>query len=70
VLSFPEVATHPHIAGRGSVVTIDGVIQAAPAPRFSRSESLMPSPPPVGATDLGAVIGDWEKATDRPGALP
>jgi alpha-methylacyl-CoA racemase len=34
VLTMPEVAENPHIAARGSVRTIDGELQAAPAPRF------------------------------------
>ncbi|MBV8993003.1 MAG: CoA transferase [Pseudonocardiales bacterium] len=37
VLSFSEVPTHPHIAARHTITTLDGVLQAAPAPRFSRT---------------------------------
>lgn len=40
VLSFSEVASHPHNAARGTFVTEDDVLQAAPAPRFSRSKGL------------------------------
>ena len=44
VLSFEEAAAHPHMAARRSLVDVDGVAQAAPAPRFSRTVSEPPSP--------------------------
>jgi crotonobetainyl-CoA:carnitine CoA-transferase CaiB-like acyl-CoA transferase len=37
VLRFDEVGSHPHTVARASVVERDGVEQAAPAPRFSRT---------------------------------
>lgn len=50
VLTMKEAATHPHNAERGTFVTADGVVQPAPAPRFSRT------PPALGgaATEPGA----------------
>ncbi len=33
-----EVAEHPHIKARKTLVDIDGNVQPAPAPRFSRTE--------------------------------
>ena len=42
VLTPAEAATHPHMAARGVYYTADGVLQAAPAPRFS----VTPSPTP------------------------
>jgi alpha-methylacyl-CoA racemase len=59
VLSFAEVPEHPHIAARGTLITIDGVIQAAPAPRFSRSDPGRPSPPATEASTAEAVLLDW-----------
>lgn len=54
VLSFDEAATHAHAVDRHSFVELDGVVQPAPAPRFSRtptSEPVPPGPPePVAAT--------------------
>jgi alpha-methylacyl-CoA racemase len=38
VLSIFEAPDHPHNKARNSFVEIDGVMQPAPAPRFSRSE--------------------------------
>jgi len=37
VLALSEVADHPHNKARQSFVEVDGVIQPAPAPRFSRT---------------------------------
>lgn len=39
VLSLSEVAGHPHIRDRGTMVDVAGVRQPAPAPRFSRTPS-------------------------------
>lgn len=45
VLSFDEAAAHPHVRDRTSFVELDGVVQPAPAPRFSRSSTERPLPP-------------------------
>jgi alpha-methylacyl-CoA racemase len=59
VLTFEEVGKHPHMAARGNQVVLDGVPQAAPAPRFSRTPPSVPTPPrPLGA-DLEKVLADW-----------
>ncbi|HKS47724.1 MAG TPA: CaiB/BaiF CoA-transferase family protein [Amycolatopsis sp.] len=60
VLAFDEVATHPHLAARGTIVDIDGVPQAAPAPRFSRTVTTIPQPPPIPGADTEAVLAGWE----------
>ncbi|MCO5119719.1 MAG: CoA transferase [Burkholderiaceae bacterium] len=39
VLSPPQAAQHPHMMARGVYSTIDGVLQANPAPRFSATPS-------------------------------
>ena len=59
VLSFAEVPAHPHIAARGTIVTVGGVPQAAPAPRFSRTVPGTPTPPPQPGADTAAVLADW-----------
>lgn len=58
VLAFHEVAAHPHIAARHTIVEQDGVAQAAPAPRFSRTPSHLPTAASA-AEDLEAVLADW-----------
>ena len=37
VLSLDEAPRHPHNVERGTFVEIDGIVQTAPAPRFSRT---------------------------------
>ncbi len=60
VLSFAEVATHPHIAARGTIIELGGVPQAAPAPRFSRTAPTHPAPPPHPGADTAEVLADWD----------
>jgi len=50
VLDVDEAAVHPHLVARGTYARPGGVLQAAPAPRFSRTASAAPSAP----TLLGA----------------
>lgn len=45
VLTFAEAETDPHMAQRSTFVEIDGVVQPAPAPRFSRTSPTMPEAP-------------------------
>jgi alpha-methylacyl-CoA racemase len=58
VLAFHEVAGHPHVAARATIVESDGVTQAAPAPRFSRTATEVPGPP-GGPEDVDGIISDW-----------
>jgi len=60
VLSFSEAACDPHITARETVITLDGIPQAAPAPRFSRTPPGTPSPPPAPGGDTKAVLADWD----------
>jgi alpha-methylacyl-CoA racemase len=58
ILSLAEVAGHPHNAARSTFAKRDGVLQPAPAPRFSRTVPEMGAPPrPLGA-DTRAVLED------------
>ena len=43
VLDWDEAPQHPHNRARDTFVTLDGVIQPAPAPRFSVTPSAVPS---------------------------
>jgi alpha-methylacyl-CoA racemase len=45
VLSLAEAPAHPHNLARGTFVEVDGIVQPAPAPRFSRTPSRRPTPP-------------------------
>ena len=60
VLSMHEAAAHPHNAGRGTLVEQDGVVQPAPAPRFSRTPSALRGGSPAPDADRKAVLRDWQ----------
>ena len=62
VLRFDEVGGHPHAAARGALIDVDGVTQAAPAPRFSRSSPAHPSPPSAKPSGLGEIMAQWRNA--------
>ena len=47
VLTPAEAMTHAHIAARGIYAKPEGVLQAAPAPRFSATPSAIPSAVPM-----------------------
>lgn len=57
VLTRSEAAAHPHMAARGTYLAVDGVVQPAPAPRFSRSRPA--SVVRESSADLVAVLGEW-----------
>jgi len=45
ILPMSEAIDHPHIKERGVFVEHDGLVQPAPAPRFSRTEATLKLPP-------------------------
>jgi alpha-methylacyl-CoA racemase len=45
ILPMSEAVDHPHIKDRGTFVEKDGLVQPAPAPRFSRTEATLGLPP-------------------------
>ena len=59
VLDLDEAPKHPHNAARQTFVEVAGVMQPAPAPRFSVTPGAIQSPPPaIGAHDREA-LADW-----------
>lgn len=46
VLNFEEARSHPHNAARKTFINPGGVLQPAPAPRFSSTALAIQSPPP------------------------
>jgi alpha-methylacyl-CoA racemase len=58
VLAFAEVADHPHVAARASVVQHDGQYQAAPAPRFSRTGTTVPTVD-RSPHDAAEILAEW-----------
>jgi alpha-methylacyl-CoA racemase len=59
VLTFEEATTDGHLAARETLIELDGVVQPAPAPRFSRSVTGKPFPPPKRTQPIEHVIADW-----------
>lgn len=55
VLSWSEAAHSAHLRERGTLVDIAGTTQAAPAPRFSRSQAGPIGVPPQVSTDLADI---------------
>lgn len=55
VLTMAECADHPHNVARGAFVEIDGVLQPAPAPRYSRTQADAPAPPRTPGADQAIV---------------
>lgn len=56
ILSLAEAARHPHNVARGSFITVDGVEQNAPAPRFSRTPAAPVRAPHRAGADTEAVL--------------
>ncbi|MCW2616547.1 MAG: CoA transferase [Frankiales bacterium] len=59
VVELAETLDEPHLKARGTFVVVDGVQQAAPAPRFSRTPADLPSAPGVPGSGLDSVRADW-----------
>ena len=60
VLSYAEAPQHPHLAARRTYVEHHGVVQPAPAPRFSRTAAALGSPPPRAAgVDTRRALEAW-----------
>jgi alpha-methylacyl-CoA racemase len=60
VLTFEEAPSHHHLRARGTFVTVDGIVQPAPAPRFSRTAPAMPGPPrEMTSENTDAALAPW-----------
>jgi alpha-methylacyl-CoA racemase len=59
VLSMDEAPLHPHNLARGTFVEVDGIVQPAPAPRFSRTPSAAPTPPEPPGERGNASLAHW-----------
>jgi alpha-methylacyl-CoA racemase len=65
VLSLTEAPSHPHNVARGTFVEIDGVVQPAAAPRFSRTPSAIRRPPAASGEHTEEVFREWGFAPDE-----
>jgi alpha-methylacyl-CoA racemase len=59
VLPLSEAAEHPHLKARGTYLSRDGLLQPAPAPRFSRTEPTLSTGPSVPGGATRAVLQGW-----------
>ena len=60
VLELDEVAKDPHNAARNTFIEIDGVLQPAPAPRFTRTPNPTPTPPrKANMVDPAVALRPW-----------
>jgi alpha-methylacyl-CoA racemase len=65
VLSPWEAHEHPHNQARETFVEIQGIVQPAPAPRFSRTPSKVSRPAPLPGSDTDEALSDWGIDTAR-----
>lgn len=68
VLDPIEASTHAHNVARETFVAIDGVVQPAPAPRFSRTRADVPAPPRID-DDAADALARWGFDADEVDAL-
>jgi len=59
VLSWSEAKEHPHLRARGTFAEIDGVVQPAPAPRFSRTPATLPHGAHEPGADTFTALAAW-----------
>ena len=59
VLSMAEAPQHPHHRARQAFIEVDGVVQPAPAPRFSRTPPATPGPSVAAGRDSADVLVSW-----------
>jgi crotonobetainyl-CoA:carnitine CoA-transferase CaiB-like acyl-CoA transferase len=65
VLEMDEVADDPHNKARGTFIEIDGVVQPAPAPRFSRTPNPAPTAPVrADMVSLNDALAGWLPADE------
>jgi alpha-methylacyl-CoA racemase len=60
ILPMSEAVDHPHIKDRGTFVEKDGLVQPAPAPRFSRTEATLGlGPAPQAGAHTREALTAW-----------
>jgi alpha-methylacyl-CoA racemase len=69
VLAVAELEHDVHLRARESFVTRDGLLQPAPAPRFSRTPATLSRRPPRPGEHTRSALSDWGVSSDRIEAL-
>jgi alpha-methylacyl-CoA racemase len=65
VLSLDEAVKHPHNVVRNTFVEVDGVLQQAPAPRFSRTMPEIQGPPSAPGENTESALSQWGFSSDE-----
>lgn len=58
-----DAPSHPHLAARKTFLNVDGHVQPAPAPRFSRTPSNIQGSPAVPPVDAADILSQWSQKT-------
>jgi alpha-methylacyl-CoA racemase len=64
VLTWSEAPADAHMRDRETFVTVDGVLQPAPAPRFSRTPATITRGAPWPGEHTAAALTDWGISTE------
>lgn len=65
VLRMTEAPSHPHNRERGNFIDVGGMVQPAPAPRFSRSSAGECAPPASPGAHTDEVMADYGFSPDE-----
>lgn len=66
ILALDELQSHPHHLRRESFIDVQGQMQPAPSPRFSRTQSKIAGPPVDRGEGGSVALGDWGFELDDP----
>ena len=69
VLDLREAPNHPHNIDRKTFVELDGVVQPAPAPRFSRTQGEIQGPAAMAGEHTREVLSAWNFSDQEIGEL-
>lgn len=59
VLDWTEAPLHAHNRARETFIEVDGVVQPAPAPRFSRTPPTRPTSASASDVDMTTMLSEW-----------
>lgn len=59
VLSMAEAPNHAHNKARETFVEVEGIVQPAPAPRFSKTPGAVQRPPAASGEHRAEILADW-----------
>jgi len=65
VVAPDSVLTHPQLAARRTYLVADGLLQPAPAPRFSATPAALPPPAPDPGADTTTILTELGVAPER-----